>query len=188
MRPEGGAYLPSMRFPRLRCVVSGLSLGASLALLLHASPASGRGSDACENCESTLDLVVTSFAEGRAKHFPLYRVRDYTKYNEGGDDSAPGWAEAKADWKRRLVAKRLWEYASTVWPAKRMRHDYGLAMIRPKLGENGEGLQTPTYPGWLVGVVQNGSVRVRYTLDQVNHMCWCDSSWRSFVPDASARP
>jgi hypothetical protein len=132
--------------------------------------------DACDDC-GHLDLVFTRFADGRSTRYPVLREEDRRAFDSRPDAGSPAWSAAREAALRDLMLQRLWRYAATVWPVATLRHDY--AVVTPK--EDPAGTPAP-YRGWLVGIVQGGRSRLRFTTDMAHSMCWCFESWRSFVP------
>jgi hypothetical protein len=138
-------------------------------------------SDACGAECDALDLVFTRFDDGTSKRYPIssYADREQAPAITAGDYEAS--AAAREAWLERRKLSRLWSYAHTVWPVAELRHDYAVVTPVPGTLVPGEPMfETPPYRGWLVGIVQEGHTRLRFTMDKTQFMCWCNSSWRAF--------
>lgn len=132
--------------------------------------------DACDDCDE-LDLVFTRWSDGKSTRYPVLGndVRQAVDRRlAAGGPVAPGAHEAA---RKEVMLRRLWHYAATVWPVATLRHDY--AVVTPRPEPDGS---AAFHRGWLVGVVQAGRSRLRFTTDQRHFMCWCNESWRSLVP------
>lgn len=132
-------------------------------------------SDACDDC-SYLDLVFTRFSDGRSTRYPVLREEDRRAFDKQPHAGTPAWEAARQKALQDLMLRRLWHLAGTVWPVASLRHDYVVDV--PKAPP--AGAPNP-YLGWIVGVVQGGRTRLRFTTDEVHSMCWCMESWRAFT-------
>jgi hypothetical protein len=142
--------------------------------------------DACDDCGS-LDLVFTRFSDGKSTRYPVLSHDDRASFSHRPDAGSIAWAAQREVELRDLMLRRLWRYAATVWPVATLRHDYAVVTPPRTLAPGAPPDALPAYRGWLVGVVQGGHSRLRFTVDAGRSMCWCTWSWRAFVPPVTGR-